>query len=174
MKDAMVAKIRKIRVLAMDVDGVLTTGTINLDERGDEIKIFSVYDGFGLALFQRLGYRTAVISARSAGAVTARAADLKITKVFQDAYPKTAAYTRLKKEFQVSDGEICFIGDDLPDVPVLKQAGFRVAVANAVKEVRDVADYVTKVPGGRGAVREVIELILKTQNRWAEVLDNHS
>jgi len=164
------AKIAKVKVLAMDVDGVLTDATIRLDARGEETKIFNVYDGYGLAFFQRLGYRTVIISARSAGAVTARAADLKITKVFQDAYPKIGAYEQMKAELGVSDDQICFMGDDLPDLPVLERVGFKVSVPNAAAEVRAAADYVTKVPGGRGAVREIVELILKTQNRWDEVL----
>ncbi|MBF0522651.1 MAG: HAD-IIIA family hydrolase [Candidatus Omnitrophica bacterium] len=159
-------KINKIKVLAMDVDGVLTSGKINLDEEGKEIKSFNVYDGFGLALCHKAGLKTAVISARSSGAVTARALDLKIDRIFQDAYPKISAYEQILKDFDAQDADVCFIGDDLPDICVLKRVGLAVAVSNAVPEVQREADYVTKKRGGDGALREVIELILKTQGKW--------
>ncbi|MBF0532321.1 MAG: HAD hydrolase family protein [Candidatus Omnitrophica bacterium] len=154
----------------MDVDGVLTDGRINLNELGQEIKSFDVHDGFGMVLLRRAGYKTAIISARASAAVKARAKDLLIDKIYQDAYPKIAAYEALKKTLQVSDEQVCYVGDDLPDLPVLRQAGFAVAVSNAVQEVRLAADYVTKAHGGRGAVREVVELILKTQGRWDALL----
>lgn len=171
MTDALIDKIKKIKVLAMDVDGVLTNGTINLDEDGREIKMFNVYDGFGINVFQKIGYRTAIISARSSAAVSARAADLKIEKVFQDAFPKMNAYEQLLACFSVLDEEVCFIGDDLPDVPVLKRAGFAVSVPNGSQEAREAAHFVTRTPGGQGAVRELIELILKTQGQWQAVLE---
>jgi len=131
-----------------------------------------VQDGFGLVFLQKAGYKTAIISARAAQAVTWRANDLKIDKVYQDAYPKTAAYGRLLQDLQVSDHEVCFIGDDLPDCAILKRVGFAVAVANAVLEVKQMADYVTKNKGGAGAVREVVELILKSNGQWKTVVSN--
>ncbi len=166
----MKAKIQKIKVLALDVDGVLTDGRIIIDNTGGEIKNFDVQDGFGLVLFQRSGFKTAIISARSAIPTTARAKDLKINKVYQDAYPKIKAYEKMLKEFKVKDEEVCYVGDDLPDLPVLRRVGFAVSVPNGVTEVQQAADYITKKCGGHGAVREVVELILKIQGKWNKVL----
>src|SRR3990167_11180649 len=115
-------KLEKIKLLILDVDGVLTDGRIIVDDTGKELKNFNVKDGFGLVLLMKKGLKTAIISARFSKAVTARARDLKIHKVYQDAYPKIKAYEALLKSFKVSDDEVCFIGDDLPDVPVLKRA----------------------------------------------------
>ena len=164
------SKIKRIKVLALDVDGVLTNGKINIDANGKEIKVFDVQDGFSIAIFQKMGYKTSIITARSSVAVTARAKDLKIHKVYQDAYPKDKAFKKLLKDLKVKADEVCFIGDDLPDMVVLKQTGFSVAPKNAAKEVKAIVDYVAKNDGGNGAVREVVELILKTQGKWREVL----
>ena len=172
MKKILIEKIKKIKVLAMDVDGVLTTGKINLDEKGKEIKSFNVYDGFGLALCKRVGLKTAIISARYSPAVTARAHDLKIDKVFQGVYPKIGAYKKMLRAWGVNDKEVCFIGDDLPDICILKRVGFSVAVFNAVPEVKSFADYVTRKHGGEGALREVIEIILKIKGQWKGVVDS--
>ncbi|MBU0467495.1 MAG: HAD-IIIA family hydrolase [Candidatus Omnitrophica bacterium] len=171
MTDKLKEKIKKIKVLAMDVDGVLTNGKIVLDNKGNELKYFDVQDGYGIAVIRRAGIKTAIISARSAGAVTSRAADLNIDKVFQDAYPKTVAYSKLLKELKVSSDEVCFVGDDLPDIVLLEKVGFAVAVKNAASEVKRSADYVTKKQGGDGAIREVVELILKTQGKWKNILN---
>ncbi|HNV24292.1 MAG TPA: HAD-IIIA family hydrolase [Candidatus Omnitrophota bacterium] len=166
MKKILIEKIKKIKVLTMDVDGVLTSGKINLNEQGKEVKNFDVYDGFGLFLWRNAGLKTAIISARFSFAVSARAKDLKIDHVYQDAYPKMNTYKKMLKIFGVKDENVCFMGDDLPDICILKRVGFSVAVANAATEVKENADYVTKKTGGNGAVREVIELILKTQGQW--------
>ena len=154
----------------MDVDGVLTRGDINVDHKGDEFKVFNVQDGFAIVVFQKAGFKTAIITARSCRAVAARAKDLKINRIFQDAYPKIEAYEKLLQEFDVKDEQVCFIGDDLPDLAVLKRVGLAVAVKNAVDEIKDVAHYVTRKSGGEGAVREVIELILKGNGQWAKIL----
>jgi 3-deoxy-D-manno-octulosonate 8-phosphate phosphatase (KDO 8-P phosphatase) len=166
MKKDLIKKIKKIKVLAMDVDGVLTNGEIIHDHLGNELKVFNVQDGYGLSLLRKAGIKTAIISARSAGAVTARVTDLKIDKVYQDAYPKIGAYEKLLQELGLKDEEVCFMGDDLPDICVLKRVGVPIAVANAATEVKKCSVYVTKKEGGRGAVREMVELILKTQGKW--------
>ena len=163
-------KIKKIKLFIMDVDGVLSDGRIILDADGKETKNFDVQDGFGIVLLQKCGFKTAIISARSAGSVRFRARDLKIDKVYQDAYPKFAAYQSLLKESRLTDSDVCFIGDDLPDLVILNRVGFAVAVSNAVAEVKTAADYVTMKSGGRGAVREVVELILKTHGKWEEII----
>lgn len=170
MKTALRSKIRKIKLLIMDVDGVLTDGRIVIDARGEEIKFFDVQDGFGIVLLREAGVKTAILSARSCAAVTARAQDLKIDKICQDAYPKAGVYDRLIRELGVQDKEVCFIADDLPDLAVFKRVGLAVAVANAAAEIKKEADYVTGCRGGNGAVREVIELILKTQGKWAHIV----
>lgn len=154
----------------MDVDGVLTDGKIVVDAQGKELKFFDVQDGFGLVLLRQAGIKTAILSARSSSAVTARAEDLKIDKICQDAYPKTNAYESLIKELGCTDEQVCFMGDDLPDLPVLKRVGLAVAVPNAMDELKKIAHYVTTRRGGAGAVREVIELILKAQRKWKNIV----
>ncbi len=166
----MKSRLKKIKLLILDVDGVLTDGRIIYNSEGHEIKNFDVKDGFGIVMFQRLGFKTAIISARASKAVAIRAKDLRINKIFQNAFPKTAAYYRLLRLFDLKDNQVCFIGDDLPDLPILKRAGFAVTVPNAVSEVKKIAHYTTRKPGGKGAVREVIELILKAQGKWQAVL----
>ena len=164
-------KNKKIKLLALDVDGVLTNGQIIYDSQEREVKVFDVHDGYGLILLKRAGLKTAIISARSAKPVEIRAKDLKIDKMYQDAYPKMRAYRNLLKDFQLKDEEICFMGDDLPDLPVLQSVGFSVAVANAMDELKDNVDYVTHKAGGEGAVREVVELILKGQDKWQTLIN---
>lgn len=166
MKDAL----KKIKVVAMDVDGVLTDGRIIMDSNGVETKNFDVQDCFGIVFLRRCGIKTALISARESGVVAYRAKDLKIDKVYVGAYPKLGAYESMLEEFKVLDEEVCFIGDDLADLGILRRCGFGVAVANAVFEVKQIADHVTVRQGGRGAVREVIELILQAQGHWGPSL----
>ena len=170
MKSTLRGKIRKIKLLVMDVDGVLTDGRIVIDAEGKELKFFDVQDGFGLVLLRQAGIKTAILSARCAAAVTARVTDLKIDKVCQDAYPKSSAYEGLLSEWGLKDEEVCFMGDDLPDLPVLNEVGFAVAVSNAVAEVKKTADYVTEKRGGHGAVREVVEMILNVQGKWPQIV----
>jgi len=170
MRASLKEKIKKIKLLILDVDGVMTNGEIILDDQGRELKIFNVQDGFGIVLFQRAGYKTAILSARSTGSVTARAKDLKMNRICQNARPKIKVYKKLIRDLKIKDDQICFIGDDLPDIEVLKKVGFSVTVSNAVSEVKKIVDYVTKNEGGQGAVREVIELILKMNNKWSSVL----
>ncbi len=153
----------------MDIDGVLTDGRIILSNFGDELKFFDVQDGFGLALWRKAGYKSAIITANKSSVVTRRARMLKIDKVYQKVYNKLTVYNKIKKIFKVTDEQICFIGDDLIDLPILKRTGFSCCVANAIEDIKPEVDYITKKEGGRGAVREIIDLILKTQNMWKEV-----
>lgn len=164
-------KIKKIKLLALDVDGVMTKGDIIYDSEGKEIKIFNAHDGFGIVLIQKAGYKTAILSAKKAKAVTLRAKRLRVNKAYQNAFPKIYAYEKMLKDFNVKDKEVCFVGDDLFDLPVLKRVGFSVAVKNAAPELKRQVDYVTKRCGGDGAVREVIELILKTTGKWKKLLE---
>ena len=163
-------RLKKIKLMILDVDGVLTDGKIIMDSKGNEIKVFDVQDGFGLVILRKAGIKTAILTARASQVVRHRANDLKIDKVYQDAYPKLDYYNKLLRHFSLKDEEVCFIGDDWPDIEVLKRVGFAVAVPNAVKEAKEVADYVTRNRGGAGAVREVIELILKTKGLWPAII----
>lgn len=165
-------RMQKLKVLIFDVDGVLTDGRIIMDSNGVETKFFDVQDGFGIVFAKKCGFKTAIISARPSPVVPWRANDLKIDKLFM-VYPKISAYDALKEEWGCQDEEICFIGDDLADLKILKKVGFAVAVANAVAEVKAVAHYITERHGGRGAVREVIEMILKAQGKWGPALYEH-
>ncbi len=171
MKTNLNAIINKIKVVVFDVDGVLTNGKIVLDSKGEELKFFDVKDGFGISLLRKAGIKTAILTARYAPAVEARAKDLKIDKAYQDVYPKLEGFYQLLKDFNVKPQEVCFVGDDLPDVCVLREVGFAVAVNDAVLEAKKEADYITKKNGGAGAVRETIELILKTQNKLKELTE---
>ncbi len=159
-------KLKKIKLLIMDVDGVLTDGRIVIDDEGRETKFFNVQDGFGIVVFRRAGFKTAILSARASQVVQHRAKDLQIDKVYLDAYPKIDAYKEMLKAFRLTDEAVCFIGDDWPDVEVLKRVGFAVAVPNATPETKEAAHHVTRNKGGAGAVREVIELIMKAQGCW--------
>ena len=164
---------KKIKLLILDVDGVLTDGRIIYDNFGDEFKCFNVQDGLGFSLLHASGIKTAIITAKKSKPVLRRAREMGVVKVYQNAWQKLKVYHRLLKKFKLRDCEVCFIGDDLIDVPILKRVGLAVAVANGVKEVKDCAHYVTKKEGGKGAAREVIELILKSQNLWDGLLEKY-
>jgi 3-deoxy-D-manno-octulosonate 8-phosphate phosphatase (KDO 8-P phosphatase) len=162
--------LKQITVLAMDVDGVMTDGRIIVDSNGMESKNFDVQDGLGIVLWQKCGLKSVIISARESGAVIYRARDLKIDKVYLGVYPKLSAYEDMLKELNVQDAQVCFIGDDVADLGIMRRCGVSVAVANAVFEVKQIADHVTVNKGGHGAVREAVELILKAQRTWGPQL----
>lgn len=162
-----------IKLLLMDCDGVLTDGRFWLLNNGDEQKGFHVHDGLGLELWHRAGMRSGIISGRKSTVVEQRARDLKIEFVRQGAENKLHSFEELLTEAGIEDSEVAYIGDDLNDIPLLMRAELAVAVANAVEETRSVAHLVTKANGGFGAVREVIEIILKSQGRWADVTEKY-
>lgn len=164
--------LKHIKAIIMDVDGVLTDGRIIIDGNGVESKFFDVQDGFGIVFAKKSGLKTGIISARPSPVTHVRAKDLNIDKVFIS-YPKITAYQAVKEEWGLTDAEICFIGDDLADLKVMKVVGFAAAVNNAVAEIKQIAHYVTEHHGGRGAVREVIEHILKAQGKWGPDLYEH-
>ena len=165
--------LKKIKVLIMDVDGVLTDGKIIVDSNGVESKNFDVQDGLGIVLLKQCGIKTAIISARQSEVVKFRANDLSIDQVYVGVYPKLSAYEDVLKNFDVRDEEVCFIGDDVVDLKVLGRVGFAVAVHNAVFEVKKAVHYVTKRSGGNGAVREVVEMIIKAKGQWTKELYEH-
>lgn len=160
------ARCAAIELLAVDVDGVLTDGSIVVNDQGVESKHFHVRDGLGYALWHRAGKRSAILSGRRAEVVERRAAELKIHVVAQGLGEKGSAFEQLLLRFGLEPRQACFVGDDLIDLPVLRAAGLAAAPADAVPEVREAAHLVTAAPGGRGAVREVVEAILKAQGLW--------
>jgi 3-deoxy-D-manno-octulosonate 8-phosphate phosphatase (KDO 8-P phosphatase) len=155
-----------IELLIVDVDGVLTAGGIAYGSPELEIKQFHVRDGSGLKIWHRAGKRSGLITGRSSPVVERRAAELGIGLVVQGAADKGSAYLRLLAEAGVTDEAVCYVGDDLPDVPPLRACGLAVAVADACPEARALAHYLTQAAGGCGAVRETIELILRCQGHW--------
>ncbi|MBI1833012.1 MAG: HAD hydrolase family protein [Planctomycetes bacterium] len=156
----------RIDLLVLDVDGVLTDGRIVYTDRGEEIKAFHVRDGSALKLWMALGKKAGIITGRRSDIVERRAKELGITAVTQGAEDKLAALTKMLAALGMTREQVCAIGDDLADLAVLRACGLAVAVADACAEAKDDADYVTQAPGGRGAVREVIELILRAQGAW--------
>jgi YrbI family 3-deoxy-D-manno-octulosonate 8-phosphate phosphatase len=161
---------QQIEIVLSDVDGVLTDGRVVLDNQGIEAKCFHIRDGMGIALWQKAGYRFGMVSLRSSQVVKVRAAELGIEIVRQGAGDKLAAAGEILEQSGLELKQLCYIGDDLPDLPLVRAAGLGVAVADAAEELRRTADYVTTAPGGAGAVREIIEMILKIQRRWDDVI----
>lgn len=160
------ARASAIELLLLDVDGVLTDGSVVYLDDGRELKRFHVRDGSGLKLWHAAGKRSAIVSGRRSPAVERRAAELGISPVLQGRDDKTAALEEILAATGLKPEQVCAIGDDLPDVPVLRKCGLGVAVADACREARDAAHYVTAVPGGRGAVRDAIEWLLKLRGEW--------
>jgi len=163
----------RIRMLVMDVDGVLTDGSILLHADGSESKTFNVQDGHGVKLWHRAGLKSAILSGREAPVVLARARQLGIGIVLQGQLEKLPAYETILKESGLTAQETAYIGDDVLDLPLVRRAGFGVAVANAVGELKAAADYVTAAGGGRGAIREVIEYILRRTGRWDQLMERY-
>jgi YrbI family 3-deoxy-D-manno-octulosonate 8-phosphate phosphatase len=159
-----------IELLLADVDGVLTDGRVVVNNQGIETKQFHIRDGMGIRLWQKAGYRFGVVSLRSSQIVKMRAAELDISIVRQGAVDKLATTLEILAEHGLSPQQACYIGDDLPDLRVVRAVGLGVAVADACPELREAAGYVTQLAGGNGAVREVVELILKAQRRWDDVI----
>ena len=162
-----------IKLLLMDCDGVLTDGRLWLLENGDEQKWFSARDGLGLELLHRAGLRSGIISGRKSSAVTRRARELGIAFVRQGTERKMGAFDDILKEAGVIDREVAFIGDDLNDIALMQRCEFAVAVADAAEETRTSAHYITSARGGFGAVRETIEVILKAQGLWEDLLGQY-
>lgn len=162
-------KARAIKLLILDVDGVLTDGSIVYADRGEELKCFNVKDGHGIKLLLRAGIEVALVTGRKSAALEHRAQDLGIKLVFQKALNKIEAYEEICATQKLRDEELCVMGDDLPDLPILRKCGFSVAVPDSIDEVKREVDYVTYKEAGKGAVREVCEIILKAQGLWEKV-----
>jgi 3-deoxy-D-manno-octulosonate 8-phosphate phosphatase (KDO 8-P phosphatase) len=164
-RQSLEAKAKKIKLLLLDVDGVLTNGTIILDNQGNELKAFHVRDGHGIKLAQRAGIVIGIITGRKSEVVNIRARELGIEEVFQGAFKKIEVYESLLAKYGFRDGEVAYIGDDVVDVDIFKRAGLAVTVSDADPAVKPYADMITETEGGRGAVREFINLLLKSQGK---------
>jgi 3-deoxy-D-manno-octulosonate 8-phosphate phosphatase (KDO 8-P phosphatase) len=164
-----------IQVLLMDVDGTMTDGSVTLLSQNDgtalEIKTFDAHDGQGLTLAQTAGLRTGCITGRESAALLRRANEMRMEFIYMKQPVKMPAYEEILKRAGVSDPQVAFVGDDLPDIPLLRRAGLAVAVGDAVPEVKDVAHYTTKALAGHGAIREAVELILRSKGIWEEMID---
>jgi YrbI family 3-deoxy-D-manno-octulosonate 8-phosphate phosphatase len=164
---------QRIELILSDVDGVLTDGGILLDNQGIETKRFCIRDGQGIRLWQKSGYRFGLISLRSSQIVKMRAEELGIEIVRQGTGDKLAALQQIREELGLKPEQICYLGDDLPDLPAVGAVGLGVAVGDACEELRRAAHYVTTTAGGSGAVRETVEMILKAQRRWDDVIQTY-
>ncbi|MEW6109481.1 MAG: 3-deoxy-manno-octulosonate-8-phosphatase KdsC [Nitrospirota bacterium] len=164
---------KDIKLLIMDVDGVLTDGSIILDNEGNELKAFHVRDGHGIKMMQRAGVQVAIITGRHSKVVERRAQELGIKEVYQRCHIKSAAYEHILEKFGISGREVAYIGDDIVDIPLYRQVALSVAVADADEETKAAAKMVTKNRGGRGAVREVTDFILKSKGLWEGMLDEY-
>jgi len=163
----------RVKLLLMDCDGVLTDGRIWILENGEDQKAFHTRDGLGIDLLHRAGLKSGIISGRTSSALERRAQSLGVSYLWQGRDDKRQAFTDTLTQAQVTNEAVAFVGDDLTDLPLMKQSGLAVAVADAVAEVKAHAHYVTEAKGGKGAVREVVELILKAQGRWDDLVKSY-
>lgn len=163
-------RISKVRMLILDVDGVLTDGRIIYDSEGRSLRFFDAQDGMGVRLLLDAGIQTLLATILPSKAVEQRARDMKAAECFQGVEPKTRILEIVLRKYHVPREEICYVGDDLVDLGMMRAVGFPVAVANACAEIKKVSSYVTEKTGGRGAVREIAELILRSQGRWEEIV----
>ncbi len=164
----------QIKLLLMDVDGTMTDGSVTLLSQTDgtalEIKTFDAHDGQGLTLAQTAGLRTGCITGRESAALLRRAHEMKMEFIYMQQPVKTPAYEEILRKAGVSDSAVAYIGDDLPDIPLMRRAGLAIAVGNAVPEVKETAHYITKALAGHGAVREAVELVLKSKGIWEAMI----
>lgn len=167
-------RMQGIQLILSDVDGVMTSGGITYNNEGVETKTFHVRDGLGIKLWQRTGYRFGVITARSSHIVKLRMDELKVDLVRQGAENKRDIADAILNEMGLNSEQVCYIGDDLTDLALISSVGFGVSVSDGADEVKKAAHYVTKSRGGHGAIRELIEMILKSQNRWQEMLQAYT
>ena len=157
----------------MDVDGVLTDGTITIGSDGTEFKTFNLLDGHGIKMWKRAGLKTALISGRESAVTKQRAKEMEIDFVYQPCQKKLDGFEKLLADSKLEPKNIAYIGDDVLDIPIVKRAGFGIAVANAVDELKSCAHYITSRNGGNGAVREVVEYILKNTGQWSALMERY-
>lgn len=170
---AIIEKASLIRLLILDVDGVLTSGTIYYGNQHQEIRGFNVLDGLGIKLLQKSGILVGVISAKQSEAVARRLADLEVAHVYLGQANKLPAYEAIKQELSLTDEQIAYMGDDLPDLPLLKRAGLAITVPNSTPIMQQHVDITTVKPGGEGAVREICDFIMKAQNKYDSMVESY-
>lgn len=163
-------KAKNVEIILMDVDGVLTSGDIVYNSKGEEIKFFNAHDGLGIRLAHEAGLKTGLISARDSEAIRIRARELNMEHLYLGKYNKIKSYEMLMKEVDLLDEQVCFIGDDLPDLPVLQRVGFPVAVQNASTKVKETIPFHSDRAGGEGAIREIIEYILQAKGKLDQLM----
>jgi 3-deoxy-D-manno-octulosonate 8-phosphate phosphatase (KDO 8-P phosphatase) len=164
---------RRVRLILLDVDGVLTDGTVEIHSTGGESKPFFIRDGLGMVWARKAGVEVGLLSGRPSEATTRRADELGLRIVSQGSNDKRGAFAHILATHGFDAREVAYMGDDLVDLPILGQAGLSTAPADAVDDVRSTVDWVSRHPGGRGAVRELVELVLTAQERWAGIVDAH-
>jgi len=169
LDEKLIEKMKIIRLLVLDVDGVMTDGKIIMNDMGREIKNFDVKDGHGIKILMRCGIDVILLTGRRSAVVEHRAKDIGIEEVYQGIYNKLEKFEEILQHKSFNYENIAFVGDDIVDIPLLKRVGFSVAVADATEDVKKGVDYITKKAGGDGAVREVCELILQAQGKWIDV-----
>jgi 3-deoxy-D-manno-octulosonate 8-phosphate phosphatase (KDO 8-P phosphatase) len=174
LEESLLNRAKKIKLLLLDVDGVLTDGRIIYDSKARDSKFFDVHDGLGVYLLKKAGIPTVLITARASRAIRPRARDMRVAEVIamngSPSRSKSSVFDNILKKYNLTASEVCFVGDDLVDLCLMNKVGFAVAVFNACAEVKNLAHYITQRQGGRGAVREIAELILKSQGKWQGML----
>ncbi|HEX4945339.1 MAG TPA: HAD hydrolase family protein [Blastocatellia bacterium] len=170
LSDEIATRARQIKLILTDCDGVLTDGSLYYTENGEAAKVFHIHDGLAFKLAQQAGIKTGIISGRKSSALELRARELSVDHLYHGNDAKLAAYEEIRAIENVRDEQIAYLGDDLHDLELLHRVGLAIAVADAVAEVKAAAHFVTTRNGGRGAFREAVELILKAQNKWDELL----
>ncbi|MFO7890959.1 MAG: HAD hydrolase family protein [bacterium] len=173
MQDKLIKRIKKITVLLCDVDGVLTRGGIILGSKGQEFKQFDVQDGMGITLAREGGLKTGIITGRESEAVKLRAKELKMDIIHQGIKDKLQILISIMNDLHIGYENICYIGDDLLDMNIMIRSGISACPGNARKEVKEISDIITEKKGGKGAVRELVEIILKTQNKWNDIIKKY-
>ena len=163
-------KAKDVKLVILDVDGVMTDGRIVIDDNGLEQRNFDIKDGFGVVALQMTGVEVAIITSKKSGSVRHRAEELKIKRFHEGIRKTTEPYEQIPAEMGITDAQVAYVGDDLVDLAMMKRVGLPIAVADAVDEVREAAAYVTRARGGHGAVREAAEMILKAQGKWDAIL----
>ncbi len=166
-------KAQRIKLLLLDVDGVLSDGRIVVDNEGEEMKYFDARDGHGIRLLARAGIEVGLLTGRYSRVVSHRARDLGIRMVYQKVFNKVDVYQKIKRRKRLTDQEVAYVGDDIVDLPVLRRVGLSIAVRDAWEGLKNKVDYVTEQKGGRGAVREVVEMLLHAQGKWREVTKSY-
>jgi 3-deoxy-D-manno-octulosonate 8-phosphate phosphatase (KDO 8-P phosphatase) len=171
MDTELIERAKRIQMIVFDVDGVLTGGEIIFGQSGEVMKIFHAQDGLGISAAHKKGIKTAIITGRQSDIVRLRSEELQVTHVYQGVANKLEGLGKLLNKYQLDVRQVAYVGDDLNDLPILCQVGLACAVANAVAEVKECAHYVAQKQGGQGAVREIIEMILKAQGKWQDVVE---